>query len=174
MITCPRCGKTFRGKSVGTHTGKCGVTFDELFWAKVDKNGPNGCWVWNGYCQKFGHGWTRFGLAHRYAWEQLRGVVPEGQFVLHKCDNPPCVNPDHLYVGGRQDNQNDMANRGRSVWGERSHYAKLTAKQVKLIRSLFVRTGEKKSNANELAEQFGIKHGQLLKIVNGQSWRQLK
>ena len=171
MIRCPRCGYT-SATTLGNHVryNKCGVTPADLFWMKVDKHGPNGCWVWTGYRQKFGHGWTRYGLAHRYAWTLLRGEIPAGKFLCHTCDNPPCVNPDHLYVGDRLDNQGDMKRRGRSTFGERNPKAKMTAAQVIEMRRL---RSEEGLTLRELSERFPITETVVQQICAGKKWKHL-
>jgi hypothetical protein len=92
-------------------------TLEELFWPKVDKSGD--CWIWTAYRTKQGYGRLKVKtvhqkLAHRLAWEFAKGPVPDGLFVLHRCDNPPCVNPDHLFLGTLIDNNLDRARKGRS------------------------------------------------------------
>ena len=89
----------------------------ERFWPKVHK-GPT-CWIWNAYTDKLGYGYIGAGgwhggklCAHRVAWELTRGPIPDGLWVLHKCNNPPCVNPDHLYLGTQADNMRDAADAG--------------------------------------------------------------
>lgn len=91
----------------------------EKFIEKVVKTA--GCWEWIGYKEKFGHGrisvkkegrWIMIG-AHRASWELFKGQIPVGKFVCHTCDNPSCVNPDHLWIGSRSDNSIDMWNKGR-------------------------------------------------------------
>lgn len=76
-----------------------------------------GCWEWVGSRRHRGYGQVNFKgkirKAHRVAWELSFGIVPDGLSVLHKCDNPPCINPDHLFVGDQQDNINDMFTKGR-------------------------------------------------------------
>jgi hypothetical protein len=110
---CPRCGKSFlKGGALTTHVNHCGRE-QEHFWAKVDKEAAGGCWVYTGYRQKFGHGWTRYGLAHRFAWTLLRGPIPQDKCLLHSCDNPPCVNPEHLFIGDRVSNMKDKCAKGR-------------------------------------------------------------
>lgn len=85
------------------------------FWSKVDKT--SGCWVWT--ASRSGNGYGQFRLdghnrpAHRLAWELTHGAIPEGAFVLHECDNPPCVRPDHLFLGDQSLNMADMAGKGR-------------------------------------------------------------
>lgn len=95
---------------------------EERFWDKVNKDTESGCWEWrssirgNGYGAFFTHlqpeGRKCHG-AHRYSWELVNGAIPEGLWVLHKCDNRICVNPDHLFLGDRTDNMRDCAAKGR-------------------------------------------------------------
>lgn len=88
----------------------------DRFWEKVRKT--DGCWEWLAYTCKFGYG--RIGGvrgqvldAHRVSWELHNGPIPEGICVLHHCDNPPCTNPDHLFLGTLSDNLADMYAKGR-------------------------------------------------------------
>lgn len=89
------------------------------FWAKVDKQAPNGCWEWTG--SRLPKGYGQFApnhrpvRAHRYSYELHHGTVPAGLMVLHRCDNPPCVNPAHLYAGTRLDNARDAVMRDRTA-----------------------------------------------------------
>lgn len=80
---------------------------------------PNsGCWIWLMSADKLGYGWSSLKkktlYAHRHSWLIYRGVIPDKQFVLHKCDNPYCINPDHLFLGIQKDNMRDMAAKGRN------------------------------------------------------------
>lgn len=84
------------------------------FWAKVDRG--DDCWEWTGIKDPNGYGRCgMFGetLAHRVAWKLTREAIPGGLFVLHRCDNPPCCNPDHLFLGTQADNIADMDHKGR-------------------------------------------------------------
>ena len=119
---------------------------EELFWKRVDKNGPNGCWLWlNELCGKMhGHtiykGWRT--QAHRVAWFLKNGVIPDGMCVLHKCDNGRCVNPDHLFLGTQQDNIADMRRKCRGyvfplLQGEDHGRAKIKSGDVRKIRELY-------------------------------------
>lgn len=141
MTTCPACGKEFKFKtSMSGHMRHCTVTHEDMFWQHVNKNGPNGCWIWNRYRQRQGYGWVcvkgRYWLAHRLAWEFVKGQVPAGLFVLHKCDNPPCVNPDHMFLGTHQDNCDDKIAKGRMAVGEMVKRVVLNERKVKRIRWL--------------------------------------
>ena len=98
----------------------------ERFWAKVDQSGD--CWVWTGACAPYGRiregaRGSPFLVTHRLAWELSNGPVPDGLMVLHTCDNPPCVNPDHLWLGTAKDNKADEIAKGRHAHGDRWHAA---------------------------------------------------
>lgn len=114
----------------------------ERFFANVEKTAS--CWVWRGYTQRYGRiyiggGVTKWRHAHRVAWELEHGPIPAGLSVLHKCDNPPCVRPAHLFLGTQADNLRDMFNKGRA-----NHLPpKLSAKQAQYVRDALAagRTG---------------------------------
>lgn len=97
------------------------LTLEERFMSKVEPEPNSGCWLWTGAVQRAGYGIiaVRIGgrwktqLAHRVAWLVLRGENHAERHVLHRCDNPPCVNPDHLYLGNDSDNSADRVRRGR-------------------------------------------------------------
>ncbi len=109
------------------------------FWAKVDKT--DGCWVWTAGKNRTGYGRINIAgkncYAHRVSWELAHGSPPP-DCLLHKCDNPACVRPDHLFEGTRADNVYDMVNKGRARWGTvrgvNHGGAKLTEKNVRAIR----------------------------------------
>lgn len=123
----------------------------QRFWSHVNKNGPvsrpelGECWVWTGSVQKriTGAGYGRFNVgnrtpvgAHRVSYEMAYGVIPQGMFVCHKCDNRICVRPDHLFIGSPLDNQLDAKRKGRLISGERHPNAVLTDNEVCEIRKL--------------------------------------
>ena len=96
------------------------------FWSKVDKQGPihpvcGQCWIW--IAGKYSTGYGQHGnyRAHRYSWNLYYGEIPVGVFVLHRCDNPACVNPKHLFLGTHQDNMDDMNAKGRHGFAQRTH-----------------------------------------------------
>lgn len=120
--------------------------FEQRFWAKVRIGGPGECWTWTaavagrGYREGRGYGviWfkdTRL-KAHRVSWEFANGEIGEGLCVLHHCDNPPCVNPAHLYLGTQRDNARDreIRQRHKAARGEGNH-SKLTDEEVRQIRA---------------------------------------
>jgi hypothetical protein len=89
------------------------------FWQSVDRRGPTECWPWQG-CTSGGYGWFRFGKirrAHVASWVFHNGPITDGRFVLHRCDNPPCVNPAHLFLGTHRENMDDALRKGRLTGG---------------------------------------------------------
>lgn len=111
-------------------------TLAERFWAKVSK--ADGCWLWTGARKnKQGHGSIgirgRTVCAHRVSWMLANGDIPEGLCVLHKCDVPACVNPDHLYAGTHRQNMRDAAERNRMVAGDK-HWTRREPERVAAIR----------------------------------------
>jgi hypothetical protein len=147
---------------------------DDRFWGKVRKT--DGCWLWTG-CIKhsgYGHFWRAGKLlhAHRVSWELTHGPVPEGLFVLHRCDTRACVRPDHLFTGTHQDNMLDMENKGRTGrnLGERNGRAKLTRDQVIEIRTLYA-TGD--VTQLYLARLFGVSRALVWYILSGSKWSHL-
>ena len=108
--------------------------------------------------------------AHRYAWIITHGD-PGGLLVCHHCDNPPCVNPAHLFLGTTKDNSEDMMKKGRNKY--RPDITKLTKEQVIDIRERYLPRikGKQKGNAIQLSRQYGITNTQLYRIVQHKAWR---
>jgi len=143
-------------------------TQEQRFFAKVDKNGPNGCWIWTG-CISGGYGRFNYRLdlpptalgaehgrtiiASRASYIIHKGPIPPGMLVLHHCDNPPCVNPDHLYVGTDFDNSRDREVRGRVARGMMFPHAILTENDVREIRVLLA---EGKLSRPQIGLRYGV------------------
>lgn len=145
------------------------------FWAKVDKSGgPDECWPWTG--ARFIYGYGHFGLvgrksarANRVAYAITTGTDPGDFCVCHRCDNPPCCNPSHLFLGTMKENMHDRDRKGRLrvATGELHGASKLTNAQVKQIREL---AWAGQSNF-QIAQEFGVCEHTIIGIKTGRSWR---
>lgn len=148
-------------------TGKkdCRGTVEERFEAKTIPVTETGCLLWTGCWNHFGHGQFAFNgrklmVASRAAWVLAGRTIPEGMFILHKCDTPQCVNVDHLFVGTKKDNTQDMIKKGRL---RISGVAKITLDQANIIRGM-------EGVHKKIAEAFGINQSQVSRIKSGLSW----
>ncbi len=166
----------------GSKVGRLAMSLRERFDAKYVVN-EFGCWIWTAARSSWGYGFlgvAREGAgmamrgAHRISWELHRGAIPDGLSVLHRCDVPLCVNPDHLFLGTQKDNLKDMRFKGRGVAlevarGERNAMAKLTESGVLAIR-------EKRAAGatyRELAEQHDTSLSNVASVVTRRTWRHL-
>lgn len=131
---------------------------------------PRGSPNSNGYyITKFKRGGKTF-LMHRVVWEQHKGPIPEGMFICHKCDNPACVNIEHLFMGTNSDNMKDMYSKGRGndLTGENAPAVKLTWEKVRHIRKqLSLGKSEK-----QLAEEFQVHRSNINYIKNNKTWKE--
>lgn len=182
------------------------------FWSKVDKNGTEpahvpgigACWNWAGSKNPGGYGNFKLGEkrvnTHRVSWIFHNGPIPANLFVLHRCDNPSCVRPDHLFLGSQLDNAADCRSKGRqpsfdaksqimlkvaargpshglkkhperAARGESNGTSKLTGEQVEDIRRIYA-SGDQ--NQKQLASRFGIVPGTVSKIVRFEMWTHIK
>ena len=137
---CPRCSQEVHRKSWIAHKNRCPVTFNELFWMRVDKNAPNGCWLWTGAITDRGYGHIqinrRFYYTHRLAYQQLVRKLKPGEWCLHKCDTPRCLNPEHLFIGDHAANMADKRAKGRIARGVAIKRVVLDDDKVREIRRL--------------------------------------
>jgi hypothetical protein len=132
-----------------------------------------GCVEWTAYRDKDGYGILRVSgklrRAHRISYERSVGAVPEAMHVLHRCDNPSCINPDHLFLGTNRDNVKDKISKGRDrgIHGTENRHNKLTPEQVIEIRNS---TGTQRA----VAARYGISGSLVNYIRNGRSWKHLR
>lgn len=144
----------------------------ERYHAKVDKRGPTDCWPWLASTNKKGYG--KFGdgttvtSAHRFGYVLLVGPIPQGLCVLHTCDNPPCQNPAHWFLGTNKDNVDDRERKRRRIapQGEQHGRARLTEEQVHAIRQLYAADTSQRT----LARTFSVSQRQIGRILQGVSW----
>ena len=152
--------------------GKQRKPLADKFWDSVHKTSSDECWLWtascfsNGYGQIYNPGATR--KAHRVSWELHHGPIPDGMDVLHSCDNPPCVNPSHLFLGTHQDNMADRDRKGRGAAGSKHPLTKLTTAQVLEIREL---CASQTVQQKELALRFGVSRSQICQIAHEKTWK---
>ena len=157
-------------------------SLEERFWEKVEKT--DGCWLWTAYKNADGYGKFRISgkshSAHRFSWILHNGPIPElpdtdyrGTCVLHRCDTPPCVNPDHLFLGSQLDNMVDRGSKDRQAHqpGETNPRAILTELEVSSIRTLYGHGGY---TQKELGIKFGCGRSTVSHIVNNKTWKNLK
>lgn len=144
------------------------------FWGRVDTAGDN-CWEWQGPRAKRGLPYglvsldNRPHVAHRAAWILENGPIPDGKIVCHRCDNPPCVRPSHLFLGTPADNSADMVAKGRSAHnrGLSSPTAKLTADDVRQLRAEYDAGG---TSTHQLAARYGFTAMQVWRVVKRRSY----
>lgn len=148
-----------------------GLELKERFFLYVEQG--EACWTWIGATDRYGRGRFRNPggtcVAPRLAWEFENGPVPEGLRVLHSCDNPNCVNPDHLWIGTQRDNLDDMRKKNRHhhppvMFGESNPFSKLTKDNV-----IEIRASTNKTNV-ELGARFNVHPNTISYVRSGKTW----
>lgn len=155
-------------------------TLEERFWSKVDKKSDDECWNWLASTHRKGYGQINLGdrgkgmiSSHRLSWIIHYGEIPNDMHVLHKCDNPKCVNPKHLFLGTNIDNVRDMKQKGRTRKGENHWNSKLTEKDVMEIKTSYI-PWNRNYSLSALAKRFGVDVGTIHAIVIGRNWKWVK
>ena len=131
----------------------------------------NGCWLWQGYTNEFGHGNITIAqknmYTHRVAYEVFSGkAIPQGLVIRHRCDEPSCFNPDHLQTGSHADNVADRVKRHRSAKGVKHGRSRLTPQKVKTIWT----EGRLGKSISSLADRFGVSLRAITLILAGKNW----
>jgi len=145
------------------------ITFNE----RIQINN-NGCWIWVGHTHR---GYGKFYIkgkyhrAHRISYEYFYDVDPGELNVLHECDNPTCVNPNHLFLGTQNDNIQDMINKGRCIKGEMCARAVLTEPDVVEIKHLLKTTSR---SGSDIGRQFNVGAKCISNIKNNDTWRHIE
>ena len=138
------------------------------FWNHVQKT--ESCWPWIGARHRNGYGAMNYSgrimRVHRISWLINNGAIPEGKQILHTCDNPLCVNPDHLFVGTNSDNMADKVRKGRQAKGENQGSSKLQENSVREIRQKY----QQGISQRELAKQYNVSTPAISQIVTKKCW----
>jgi len=145
-------------------------SIDKRFDAKCGPKTDSNCIEWKATKMKTGYGFIRIGpasaghiLAHRYSYERTYGPVPKGMVVMHSCDNPSCVNPEHLRVGTHKENTTDMVCKNRHGWRVKTPWQKLDSNDAKSIRLL----RQQGFTQQKIADQFNVSRPLISLILNG-------
>lgn len=148
------------------------------FLRKVCYNPETHCWDWWGakYRGGYGHfrrkidGIWKMAKAHRYSYEFYKGPVPENQCILHKCDNPSCVNPDHLFLGTNKDNHWDMREKNRWKMIRNPKHNLLSLEIARNIRKFSIENPD--MSGRDLAKLFNISPQQISRILRNEIWQE--
>lgn len=186
-FTCEGCGKQVeippRGRARSFCCRSCWrehnrTPIADRFAAYVGPTNENGCILWIGLANEHGYGMIGRGgkhgghcLATRVAWELAHGPIPDGLYVLHRCDNPKCVNVAHLFLGTHADNMADKVAKRRHSFGAHRPCAKLTDDNIRAIRLRYSGGG---ITQQALADEYGVAISQINWAVNRLSWKHVE
>lgn len=163
-VTCEPCVAELRAELYEQH-------LTERFLKSI-RITDSGCWEWQKSRWESGYGkvgvYRQIVAAHIVSYRLFRGPIADGLFVCHECDNPPCVNPDHLFLGTHQQNMDDMVAKGRQTRGVLNSHAKITEDQVQEIRHLYAAGG---MTQKDIGARFGITKSNVHLIVCGLAWK---
>jgi len=181
--TCQLCGKPFTVPAYKVRLGfgkYCSHACarkgryplpEERFWAQVDKQGPNDCWPWTG-CARKGYGVLyangRSHYTHRFSYELMHGPIPDGLFACHKCDNPSCCNPAHIFLGTIADNTRDAIRKRRMPHGEGHSNSKLTEDDVHQIRA---DSAAGLASYSTLAKRYDVSKQLIYRVIKRKAWK---
>lgn len=146
---------------------------EQSFWANTDRSDPAACWEWHGALFTDGYGTIKFKgrqwRAHRLAYFLTHPAANQTLCVLHRCDNPPCCNPAHLFLGTKTDNAKDRQQKGRTsrLFGESHGLSKLKTESVLQMRKLY---SDKIATQYELASAFGVSQSTVSDIIRRVAW----
>ena len=147
LHACRYCGNSFiRSRPSANRENFCSLAC--RLWAGVDRSGGlDSCWPWKGALHRFGYGMIQRGkrsdTAHRVAWEVTHGAPESGKYICHRCDNPPCCNPNHLFIGDPVDNMMDMVNKGRH-WSKGKTLGEWFRAKLRVPKTTYNRTPEQR------------------------------
>ena len=150
-------------------------TLIDRFTAKYEVDAKTGCWNWKGSIAGKGYGAirapkTRLAIyAHRLSYMYYKGEIPDGMQVCHKCDNPGCVNPDHLFIGSSSDNHLDMKSKDRHLYGERNKQHKLTEAEAESVFDM----SDSGMSTYQIAAKLEICQMTAWRILNGHRWQHI-
>lgn|SRR3990167_1209066 len=176
LFTIPNCYQQ-RRKCCSVSCRHKWFSIEKRFWRNVKKT--SSCWMWTSSTNDKGYGQTTITRkhkvhqnvsAHRMAYELTYGSIPGNQYVLHQCDNPPCVKPDHLYLGTAQDNINDCVRKNRNSFGEHRYCAKLLISDVQKIRLSY---NGQRGHFVILGNTYGVTPETISNIVRRKTWKQV-
>lgn len=178
---CLQCGTVFSIRPSAVKNGKGKFcrrpcyessrgTTEERFWSRVQKT--DSCWIWTGGRFKDGYGGFRYKgkahRAHRVSYEMAYGFLPPEMDLLHQCDTPLCVNPEHLKLGTQTENMADMMKKGRQAKGENSGPSKLTEEEVREIRIRYAAGG---ISQGTLSREYHISRGIISCLIARKIWK---